>query len=356
MCLHASAHISVCREDDPSPVYDATRAPEGCIGTSSPGRAVYFQGMSFPRSRSSRRAGAVAALAVVVMCLPVALSAWGDVGHRLTGLAAATRLPEEMPAFFRNASQQLAYLNPEPDRWKDRAERTLDPALEASTSPEHYIDMDLAAPDVVRAAMAAPNRWAYADTLRRANIAATTMGLLPFEILEGAQKLRGDFRLWRIAPDSTSRSWIEQRIIDDAGILGHYIADGSNPHHTSKHHNGWVGENPRQFATDNRFHYRFESQYVQANITLPDIFARMTSAPQVFPNIRSAVIDYLNTTFGQLETLYQIDKVTPFQAETSTVEQKAFVAARLAAGAEMLRDIWWTAWVTSGQTVPMPAR
>jgi hypothetical protein len=265
-------------------------------------------------------------------------------------------MPAETPAFFRNASQQLSYLNPEPDRWKDRAERTLDPALEGSTAPEHYIDMDLVPPAVLRAALAAPNRWAYADSLRKSGVAASAMGLLPFEILELAQKLRGDFRLWRIAPDSTVRSWIEARIIDDAGVLGHYVADGSNPHHTTRHHNGWVGENPKGYTTDNRFHSRFESQYVQAHIKLPDVLAGMKGQPRVFPSLRSAVIDYLGTSFAQLDTLYEIDKGTPFQPESTTPRQKAFASARLAAGAEMLRDIWWTAWVTSGQTVQQPPR
>jgi hypothetical protein len=320
-------------------------------------RGVYFVGMITPPlfSLRARRIVSIAGAALIAF-VPGNLPAWGDAGHRLTGLAAAQRLPADMPAFFRKASEQLAYLNPEPDRWKDRAERTLDPALEGSTSPEHYIDMDLVSPEVLKAALAAPNRWAYADTLRKAGAAPNTMGLLPFEILEMSQKLRGDFRLWRIAPDSTVRAWIEQRIIDDAGVLGHYIADGSNPAHTTKHHNGWVGENPKGYPTDNRFHSRFESQFVQAHIKLPDVLSRMKGEPRVFPNLRVAVLEYLNTSFAQLEPLYEIDKATPFQAETSNERQKEFAAARLAAGAEMLRDIWWTAWISSGQPVPMPAR
>jgi hypothetical protein len=270
----------------------------------------------------------------------------------MIGLAAARRVPAEMPAFFRRAADQLSYLNPEPDRWKDRAERTLDPALEGGTSPEHYIDMDLVPVEVLDAALRAPNRWAYADTLRKAGVAVSTMGLLPFEILEMAQQLRGDFRLWRIAPDSSVRAWIEDRIIDDAGILGHYVADGSNPHHTTKHHNGWVGDNPKGYATDNRFHSRFETQFVQAHMKLPDVLGGMKGEPRVFPDLRAAVIAYLRASFGELERLYELDKVASFQAETATDAQKAFAAARLAAGAEMLRDIWWTAWVTSGQPVP----
>ena len=58
------------------------------------------------------------------------------------------------------------------------------------------------------------------------------MGLLPFKMLEMTQQLRVDFRNWRAAPDSI-KPWIEARIIDDAGILGHYVADGSNPLHTT---------------------------------------------------------------------------------------------------------------------------
>lgn len=291
--------------------------------------------------------GLCAASATLFALLPVNLMAWGDAGHRLIGLAAAQKLPADMPAFFRAAADQLSYLNPEPDRWKDRAERAIDPALEGGTSSDHYVDMDLVSPTVLKAALAAPNRFAFSDTLRAAGSAANTVGLLPFAMLEQAQRLRGDFRLWRIAPDATVRGWIEARIIDDAGLLGHFVADGSNPHHTTKHHNGWVGDNPKGYTTDNRFHSRFESAYVQAHMKLPDVLAAMTNAPRTLPTFRESIIAYLNTSYSQLDRLYELDKISPFQPESTTPEQKAFAAARLAAGAEMLRDVWYTAWVTS---------
>ncbi len=303
-------------------------------------------------TRSAFRRLAVTALATFAVLLPSNLAAWGDAGHRLIGLAAAQQLPADMPAFFRKAGAQLSYLNPEPDRWKDRAERTIDPALEGGTSPDHYIDMDLVTPDVLKAALAAPNRFAFSDSLRVGGVAANTVGLLPFAMIEQAQRLRGDFRLWRIAPDSTVRAWIEARIIDDAGMLGHFVADGSNPHHTTKHHNGWVRDNPKGYTTDNRFHSRFESAYVQAHMKLPDVLGGMTNAPRLLPNFREAIIAYITTSFGQLERLYELDKVSPFQPESTTPDQKAFAAARLAAGAEMLRDIWYTAWVTSAPVAP----
>jgi hypothetical protein len=288
-------------------------------------------------------------LAAVLLAAPATLAAWGDAGHRIIGLTAAQKLPEEMPKFFRDAAPQLAYLNPEPDRWKDRAESAMDPALNGGTSPEHYVDMDLIAPEQLAKALAAPHRFAYADSLRKAEVATSTMGLLPFTILEYTSRLREGFRLWRIAPDSTVRAWIEQRIINDAGILGHFVADGSNPHHTTKHHNGWVGANPKGYTTDNRFHGRFESAYVQAHIKAPDVLAVMTRAPQTFPAVRPAVIAFLQASHAELETLYRIDTKTPFQPEQTSAEQKAFAVARMAAGAEMLRDLWYTAWVTSAR-------
>lgn len=298
----------------------------------------------------------MASVSAAALLLPTNLLAWGDAGHRMTGLAAAERLPSDMPAFFRAAGLQLGYLNPEPDRWKNRAETSLDPALAGGTSPEHYIDMDLVAPTVLNSALVAPNRFAYDDTLRATGSSASAMGLLPFAMIELTQKLRNDFRMWRIAPDSTVRHWIEARIIDDAGILGHYVADGSNPLHTTKHHNGWVGDNHNGYTTDRTLHSRFESQFVQAQVKLPDVLSAMTAETRVFPNVRNAVVEYLNASFAQLNRLYEIEKTTPFRAETATPDQKAFAVARLAAGAEMLRDIWYTAWITSGEPVAPPGR
>lgn len=288
-----------------------------------------------------------------VLLVPRDLTAWGDHGHRLIGLVAATSVPDDMPAFFRAAAPRLAYLNPEPDRWKDRAERQLEPALEGGTSPDHFIDSDLVSPEQLARALAARDRWAFADSIRAAGVSPQVMGVLPFAILEYVSRLRGDFRLWRIAPDSTVRAWVEQRIIDDAGILGHFVADGSNPHHTTKHYNGWVGENPLGYTTDTRFHGRFESQYVQAHIREGDLRAAMTQAPfaspQVHRNVRAAVLSYLAETHRYVDTLYALDKVAPFRPETTTPEQKAFATARMAAGAAMLRDLWYTAWVTSAR-------
>jgi hypothetical protein len=301
-----------------------------------------------------RRGIALAAAIAAVLVVPALVFAWGDVGHRIVGEAAALKLPSAAPAFLRNASRQLGYLNPEPDRWKSRAETSMDPALDRGTSPDHFVDMEMAPPPVLAAALSARDRYGYLDTLTAAHVNGVVMGFLPFKMLEMSQELREDFRQWRAAPDSI-KPWIEARIIDDAGILGHYVADGSNPAHTTIQYNGWTGANPNGYATDKQFHARFESGFVRANVRLGDVLPHVDTVARVLPDLRAAINAYLRETNGLVERLYQIDKAHPFDSLTAAPENKAFAVERLAAGARMLRDIWWTAWVTSAPT-PAPSR
>jgi hypothetical protein len=268
---------------------------------------------------------------------------WGAHGHEIIGLVAAETLPQAMPGFFRDAAAQLSYLNPEPDRWRDRLERQLDPAMDAAHSPEHYINFEI----LPEGAILAPGRYAYMDTLAAHGVALPGPGLLPWRILEITQRIRVGFRSWRSTEDPHQRAWIEQRIINDAGILGHYVADASNPHHTSIHHNGWVGDNPRGFTTDRTFHRRFESIYIAENITSDDVRQAIDREAQVFPDLREATWQYLQESHSLVERLYELDLEEAFGPNTSGETHRAFASDRLAAGAEMLRDLWWTAWMTS---------
>lgn len=295
-----------------------------------------------------KKGAAIALTFAGVLAVPAIAFAWGEAGHRITGEAAALTLPQTMPAFVRASTKQLAYLNPDPDRWRSRDESSVDPALDQGSAPDHFIDMDMVKPEVLAQALKAPNRYAYLDTLAAAGAKGSVMGLLPFRMLEMSQRLREEFRLWRMASDST-KPFIEARIINDAGILGHYVADGSQPAHTTVNYNGWVGPNPNGYATDKRFHSRFESAFVQANVRLSDVLPHVDTAARVIPDFRSAIIEYLRATNGQVEHMYQLDKAHPFDANTMDPADKAFVVDRLAAGARMLRDIWWTAWVTSAK-------
>ncbi|MEP7340206.1 MAG: hypothetical protein ABI977_20905 [Acidobacteriota bacterium] len=253
-----------------------------------------------------------------------------------------------MPKFFRKAADQLSYLNPEPDRWRSREESNLDRAMDSAYAPDHFLDMEL----VPEAAMKAVNRYEFTAELIKAGQKPTTAGFVPYRMLELFQTLRIEFRLWRAEKDSNKRKWIEQRIINDAGILGHYVSDSANPHHTTIHYNGWSGANPNGYAVFTRepnqgIHQRFEEIFVGAKISLSDVLPLVNEKPRLVEKPREELWDYLKASNKMVEPLYILDKKEPFSAANNSPEHKKFVSERLAAGAQMLRDLWWTAWVTS---------
>jgi hypothetical protein len=306
------------------------------------------------RRRTLLCAGAALALGLgATAAVTTAGSArWGLYGHEIAGRAAATDLPAALPAFFREATAQLAYLNPEPDRWRGDGARELNEAKRY----DHYIDFELI-PDSI---MALPDRFVYLMALQREGLGhpARDAGLLPFRIVELYQSLVVQWRLWRAEQDPVKRGWIEQRIIHDAGILGHYVTDGSNPHHTTVHFDGWNPDypNPRGFTTERGFHSRFESQFVSAAVRAEDLLPHINPSPRRLQDVRSEVMAHLLRAHGRLERLYELDQQEAFGRETQGAAHREFAVERLVAGANMLRDLWWSAWLESGPQEPAGAK
>jgi hypothetical protein len=292
-----------------------------------------------------------AAILLAVLAIAPTVHGWWENGHFYTGRAAAEALPAQMPAFFRQSVDRLSYLNYEPDRWKNSAERAADQALYGGTSPEHYINFEKVPPNLLKLT----NRFDFLAAISRREPNGSQVGLLPYRILEMFQSLRVSFRLWRAAPDAGTKAWIEQRIIDDAGILGHYVADGANPLHTTVHHNGWVSRNnPRKFTTDNTLHGRFEGKFVDGRIKIEDIRLRVGAQAKVIAQPRAAIVQFLDDSYGLVDDVYVLENLERFSETTASPKHKAFVVDRIAAGATFLRDLWWTAYSTSDQPAPPP--
>jgi hypothetical protein len=47
--------------------------------------------------------------------------------------------------------------------------------------------------------------------------------------------------------------------------------------------------------------------------------------------------------------LYDLEKLEAFGSMTRSPAHQAFAVERLGAGIELLRSLWWTAWVESGE-------
>jgi hypothetical protein len=279
---------------------------------------------------------------MLILVLPPSGKAWGEEGHRYINRVAAEKLPADMPQFFRDAADRLSFLGPEPDRWRDS--RELYGALGAVNGPDHFVDFDK--PEEFSAL---PNdRYKYSDWLRSTGRNPEATGFLPYAILENFQKVEVLFRLWRDPHHADERAQIEQNIVFYAGVLGHYVADGSQPLHTSIHYNGWsTSANPDLFTRE-PLHGRFETAFVKANIKPEDFSGEVKTATEL-PDAFAADVKYLLDSNSHVAELYRMDKVVKWDANNHSPEAKKFVCERLAAGSQMLANLWYTAWVDSAR-------
>lgn len=272
---------------------------------------------------------------------------WGWNGHAMAARAAVRELPRDLPAFFLEAADQLVYLNSEADRWRSPEF----PEMRQAWSPDHYVDVENLPPG----ALDAEDRYAFLRILNAAGIdhPERDVGLLPFRTVELYQRLVSAWRRWRSETDPRVRGWIEQRIVQDAGVLGHYVTDASQPHHTTIHFNGWAegAPNPAGYTYDRSFHGRFETAFVDAHVRQRDIDARVSGAPRsVAGSARAAIVEHVLRSHAEVETLYALDLEYGFDPSApAAAETRAFAADRLADGADMLRVLWWSAWLESAE-------
>lgn len=275
-------------------------------------------------------------------------------GHVLINRVAGETLPVDVPEFLRSAAalDALGYYGPEPDRWRSTAE----PELNAAQAPEHFIDLeyaDLAGPlprrryDFVRALAAA--QAAHPDV----QLTPEKIGLQPYETVELYERLKSALRDYRglvAAKKDTKPS--EGEILFLAGWLGHYVADGAMPLHTSIQYNGWTGPNPNGYTTEHHIHALFESDFVHSAAKEADVAPLVKATkPAVLGDVFDDYMKYLRQSNMLVEKTYQLEKAGAF-AGAGTAVGREFVNGRLAAGAEELRDVIYTAWVKSADPVP----
>ena len=260
----------------------------------------------------------------------------------------AAALPADMPAFLHTeqALNEIEYLGPEPDRWRSPSE----PELVAAQAPEHFIDLELA--DAL--GPLPRKRLDFEAKVFAAGQRPEKIGLQPWQATEVWERLKSSMREYRyLSAHHEDTKPVEQAILFYAGWLGHYVGDASQPLHASIQYNGWTGPNPNGYTTEHKIHWQFEGPFVGANIKPADVQSKMTALKPVEGDIFDQYIAYLRQTGTQVEKVYQLEKAGGFTG-AGTPESRAFTAERLAAGASMLRDMVYTAWLDSAKPVENP--
>jgi hypothetical protein len=293
-------------------------------------------------------------LTALVLLQSVGAGAWGSEGHTYINRVAAEKIPATMPRFLRRAVVEIAYLGPEPDRWRSPSEF----ALKNAQEPDHFIDLE-------RVSWLDPLPQGRSEFYRklyekRAATPSTDhpddylpehVGLQPYITMEVYGRLKAAFRDYRQREAAHQPTLaVQHAIIFYAGWLGHYVGDGSQPLHTTIQYNGWVGENPNGYTTEHKIHAQFETAYVAANITAKD-FEGLVKAPQRLDNPFTDYVAYLRQSNVLVENVYALEKAGGFTGKGSPAAFD-FTTHRLAAASQMLLDLWYTAWLESAVPVP----
>jgi hypothetical protein len=296
-----------------------------------------------------------ACLAVAVLWTSPA-AAWGPAGHRMIGELAIRRLPADLPAFLRTplAASQVGLLAQEPD-----ISRNAGQPHDWDSDPGHFIDVldDGTVLGGPKLSALPGSRRDYDTALRQVGANEYAAGFLPYNMIDGWQQLVKDFALLRaeIAGEKSARTRAERDhfaayravrqmlVLRDLGIWAHYVGDASQPLHVTVHYNGWGDyPNPDGFVAQPGLHAKFESDFVNAHVTEADVAARMVPYQSSAAAIDARMARYLADTATHVRQVYQFEKDGAFDAATPAARE--FTAARIAAGAAMLRDLVVDAW------------
>jgi len=310
-------------------------------------------------------------LASLLLLGPSGAWAWDYEGHRLINQIALASLPTNFPAFVFTpaARERIAFLSGEPDRWRN----TPDLPLRHCNGPDHYIDFEDLTPMGLKPANLSPLRYVFTaqlavareknpgafppiDAARDTDQTKALPGFLPWTITEYAGKLKSAFSYLRELEQEGTVEEIQNaqaNIIYLMGVMGHFVGDGSQPLHTTRSYNGWVGDNPNRYTTTNRFHSWIDGGYLNRVGLKPKELlakvrpARLLIAPDIrgpSTNLFPMVVDYLQEGFRQVEPLYQLERDGKLSDRPPvSPEGYDFLAGRLLVAGQMLGDLWLTA-------------
>ena len=297
--------------------------------------------------------------------------AWNYEGHQVVNELALATLPPDFGGMDLTPAlkNRIAFLAGEPDRWRN----VQDLELVHYNGPDHYFDMeDLALCGLTPAALP-PLRYDFVAVLARARAAHPEAfpaidaakdadhtreldGFLPWAITEYFEKLKSDFSVLKPLkekggrPDEIANATAD--IVYVMGVMGHYVGDGAQPLHTTKHYNGWVGPNPKGYTTRGGIHGLMDGGYFRktGGIAAEPLLGKIHPAESIAGATEAGgmfkqVVAYLADGNKYVEPLYEMEKNGQFSGEAGKgMDGRPFLEGQVVKGGQMLGNIWFTAW------------
>src|SRR5262245_23073631 len=289
---------------------------------------------------------------VLALVWPLRVAAWGLTGHVVITRAAINGLPTEVPAFVKRQIDWISTRSITPDSYRAASE----PFIKAAEDPSHEWHLEQVSflktiprsrIEFVQAIYDEFKRLEKSDPPRAALANPTSTGMLPYTAMEVYERLKVTVRTWRDQQrDKQPSTFTEQDAAFYIGWLSHYIADASQPLHSSIHHEGWRGDNPKNFTRDGALHWGFENDFVDLiGLKETDIQARVAPARTIADPF-SAVLAHLARSNTRVEQVYALEQQHAL-TDKSNAAARELVYVCTSDGATLLRDLIYSAWTTS---------
>lgn len=309
-----------------------------------------------------QRFGRVAAAACVALAaLPAA--AWDEKGHVIVTELAIEGLPADFPTWVRDPESRarLCYLCAEPDRWRGQKSVVLDHI----NGPDHYLDIeDLAGfglkldglprfrnEFIERLATERaqnPGRFVRIDPKLDKDHTKEIPGLLPYAIEELQWKIASSwstlrtFEAYADVVTEAEMAGARNDVLQNMGLISHFLGDAAQPLHLTKHHHGWVGPNAKGYTTDKAFHSYIDGGVIDLHgINSGELKSRIRPATPFDPvDDWKQIAGILAVSFERVEPLYALEK----SGALRRTEGKAFIENCLLDGGANLAGIWVAAY------------
>lgn len=274
----------------------------------------------------------VFALIAVLSCAAASARAWHHEGHQRIARAAIASLPQDVPAFLRQAGPVVAITSVDPDLVRDQAL----PQVKDAEGPDHYLDLE-----ILQGRPLPPTRSQYIQMIGDLNVKPAHAGFVPYAVCEWTQRLTMAMAEYRRWPDNIA---IQMKIQVYAGLLSHYSADLVQPLHTTIDHDGRAvnGRSPHS-----GIHSKVDDllyRLVDDQVLLPD-----SMKLEVYDDIFTATMAELMKAHALVDKTYELEKQLPGVKEKVelTPDVKAFALDRAHRGVGFTASLIYTAWVKS---------
>ena len=308
-------------------------------------------------------------LAATATCTPAL--AWDAVGHRAIAWLAIDGLDASAPAFLKekDAAHSTAWQAAEPDRWRNIKSPQY---LAHENNPDHYLDIEDLEKFGLTLSTVPPLRMRYVAAMavqRHVHPKGPNddhapynpkmdpsgqqewPGFLPHAIVEHHGKLVSTFKTYRTLEKLNDPVRIPQlamtraNIMVEMGVMAHFVGDAAQPLHTTQHHHGWIGDNPKGYTTDRGFHSYIDGKVLELHKLDYHVLkpGQKYEAKIEGGDPWEAVIAHIQRSYDKMVPLYEMEK----SGELKKDEGKVFITERLHDAAAMLAALYNHAWQAS---------